>query len=75
MNNKYLLMLYADVIDSTFCKMFFNRQWTQREYDILTECANRNTTNYELRDLQDKAKEMLDYESRFGYRHCQNITR
>ena len=68
-------MLYSEIIDSAFSKMFFNEQWTQSEYDVLTECANEKNIIKELSDLQNKAKELLDYERRFNYRHCRNVTR
>ena len=75
MIKKYLIALYSDVIDSTFSKMFFNKQWTQHEYDILTECANTNTAVNDMTELKDKAKELLDLESKYCFRHCKNVSR
>ena len=74
MNSNYQIKHYSDVIDSTLTKMFFNSQWTQHEYDTLTQCANMKTASKELCELKKKAQELLDYESRFDFRHCQNVT-
>ena len=68
-------MLYSEIIDSAFSKMFFDKQWTQREYELLTECANKRTVSRELCVLKNRAKELLDYERLFDFRHCQNVTR
>ncbi len=68
-----LIVVLGEVMQDIFDKQFYGIQFSQYEFDLLVDTANRTTLDKEWQPLINRAQDLLDIEKDLDYMHCENI--
>lgn len=68
-----LIEVLGEVMQDIFDKQFYGIPFSQFEFDLLVETANRTNLDKEWQPLINRAQDLLDIEKSLDYMHCENI--
>ena len=68
-----LIVVLGEVMQDIFDKQFYGIQFSQYEFDLLVDTANRTNQDKEWQPLINRAQDLLDIEKNLDYMHCENI--